>query len=204
MKRERKKKHWFFVLLLVCFLSGQAQNEEIYPERKDSQPEEMMKIMLGQINILGDYNGFGAWDTVPFLRGYETDEFLKYFSSKLKGEWKDAVDPNDLEIDGLVTDATRTKMGRDFYDLLYQKFTAPSGSKNYSVVVSERPYRATTTQVQIFVNDEVVFEQFLQPRYEVLEELSGMAVQAIQAFLMNYDEIMKEMMGEDMRGSGIY
>ena len=204
MKREQQKKYWIFILLLICFISGYAQNRNINSEQRDSIAEEMVKIMLGQINIFGDYNSFDGWDTIPYLRGYETDEFLKYYSSKLMGAKNDAIDPNDLEIDGLVTDATRTKMGRDFYDLFYQQFIAPPGAKNYAVVISERPYRATTTQVQIFVNDELVFEQFLQPRYEVLENLSAYAVETVQGFLMNYEEIMHEMNGEDMKGSGIY
>ena len=204
MKREWQKKHWFIVVLCFCFYPGWTQNEEVFPAKKDSVTEEMMKIMLGQINILGEYDGFGAWDTISYLRGYETDEFLKYYSSLLMGDKKDAIDPNDLEIDGLVTDATRTKMGRDFYDLFFQKFVAPPGVKNFNVVISERPYRATTTQVKISVNDNPVFEQFLQPRSDVLEDLTTMAVSIVQGYLVNYDAAMKELGGEDMKGSGIY
>ncbi len=113
---------------------------------------------------------------------------------------------NDTEIgiDGLLVDDTRTRMGKDFYDLFYTNWEAPPKAKDFTITISERPFRITTTMVLISINENTVFQQILQPRQEIIEALALDAVAITRDYLTNYEEIMRQLNGEDMEGSGIY
>ena len=114
-----------------------------------------------------------------------------------------AVDA-DLKIDGLLVDDTKTKSGKDFYDLFYQQWEAPAGAKNYTIFIIEKPFRLTTTMVEIMINETMVYQSFLQPRYDYIETLTAQAVSQTVLYLRNYEEIVRELDGNDRSGTGIY
>jgi curli production assembly/transport component CsgE len=110
----------------------------------------------------------------------------------------------EIEIDGLLVDDTKTKTGKDFYDLFYGSWEAPSGAKNYTITVSEKPFRLTSTQIIVSINENPVYQAILQPRQDIIEALSSDAITTTQSYLANYEEIMKQLNGDDMAGSGIF
>lgn len=110
----------------------------------------------------------------------------------------------EIEIDGLLVDDTKTKSGKDFYDLFYTGWEAPQGAKNYSITISEKPFRLTSTLIIVSINENVVYQSILQPRQDIIESQSEEAIYITQDYLANYEEIMKQINGEDLTGSGIY
>lgn len=110
----------------------------------------------------------------------------------------------DLEIDGLVVDETVTKAGRDFYQVFYNIWEAPPGAKNFTIEISEKPARGIATVVMIDINGQRVVEAPLQPRYDIVEQLAQQAAQRCYSYLLNYEDIQKQLSGEDLSGSGIY
>ena len=81
-----------------------------------------------------------------------------------------------LEIDGLVVDETRSKLGRDFYEAFYGLWTAPEGAFNFTVTIQERIVPNLGTRVIVQVNSETVYQMQLSPRYEVIEAVARQAV----------------------------
>ena len=110
----------------------------------------------------------------------------------------------EIEIDGFLVDDTKTKAGRDFYDLFYAGWEAPKSAKNYSITVTEKPFRLTSTLIVVSINDDIVYQDVVQPRQDLIENQVEDAVSVTQDYLTNYDEIMKQLNGEDLGGSGIY
>lgn len=110
----------------------------------------------------------------------------------------------DIEIDGLLFDETRTKSGKDFYDFFYTGWEAPVNARNYSIFITEKPYRLTTTMIEISINETMVYQSFLQPRSEYIEMLAEQAVAQTQMYLQNYEEIIRQLDGDDRSGTGIY
>ena len=110
----------------------------------------------------------------------------------------------EIEIDGLLVDDTKTKTGKDFYDLFYSSWVAPPGAKNYTITVSEKPFRLSSTQIVVSINENPVYQAILQPRQDIVEALSVDAISTTQSYLANYEEIMKQLNGDDMTGSGIF
>ncbi|SEU16990.1 curli production assembly/transport component CsgE [Draconibacterium orientale] len=110
----------------------------------------------------------------------------------------------EIEIDGLLIDETKTKNGRDFYDYFFRDWVPPQNAKNYSIFITEKPYRLTTTMIEIRINETLVFQSFLQPRSDIVEILSQQAVARTALYLQNYEEIVKQLEGADQSGSGIF
>jgi len=110
----------------------------------------------------------------------------------------------EIEIDGLLVDDTKTKTGKDFYDLFYSGWEAPKGAKNYTISVSEKPFRLNSTLIVVSINDNPVYQSVLQPRQDIVEGLSDDALSTTYSYLANYEEIQKQLNGDDMTGSGIF
>jgi hypothetical protein len=95
--------------------------------------------------------------------------------------------PNRLEINGMVVDETRSKHGRDFYDLFYTSWSEPEESYAYTIRIEEKPGRGRGTIIIVRVNDEIVYQSQLQPRYEVVEQTALQAVEQTYRIMQRYD-----------------
>ncbi len=112
---------------------------------------------------------------------------------------------DQIEIDRLIIDETISKAGYDFFELFNSYWTWPEPSKeSFILVIAERPYRGISTQVIISVNELIVFESFLQTRYDFLEYLAGLAAEQTIGYIINYEDIIKQLEGADAQGNGIF
>lgn len=130
-------------------------------------------------------------------------EALKKLFDQVINQPQKSTEP-EIEIDGLLVDDTKTKTGKDFYDLFYGNWVAPSGAKNFTITISEKPFRLTSTLIVVSINDTPVYQSVLQPRQDIVEGLSQDAISTTQNYLANYEEIMRQLNGDDMEGSGIF
>jgi|GEM_PF-6611518 len=111
---------------------------------------------------------------------------------------------NGLEIEGLVLDKTRTKLGRDFYDVFYSRWNPPEEIQGFNVTISEKPLPRMGTMVTVEINSRAVYRQRLTPRYAEIEQKAGQAVNVSLRYLYNYDQYQRQLSNEDLKGSGIY
>ena len=170
-------KQCFYILLMLTFaLTGAAQTDSL----KNNQ------------------------DTTQLKKAPESlQKLIEEVKAKTQQQQEESTDA-DIEIDGLLFDETKTKSGRDFYDFFYSRWEAPPGASNYSIFITEKPYRMMTTQIEVKINETLVFRSFLQPRTAYVEQLARQAVVRTRAYLANYEEIMRQLEGEDRSGSGIF
>lgn len=124
------------------------------------------------------------------------------------GNWsyqlQDSTSYNDIEIQGIIVDATQTKIGKDFYDLFYQQWSQVDNLPYQSITISEKALPQLGSQVTVQIDDQLIFQQVIQPRYEVIEQMVNYAVQRTYQYVINYDEMQKQLQGEDLKGTGIY
>lgn len=177
------------VSLLPAFykLTHKTLQEKIYQLLVDEKPEGFL-VIDNEVGVIG-----------------ENLERLYALKSKIeqeKEEEKNALD--GLEIQGLIVNETQTKIGSDFYDLFYSKWQEPQSSQSYTIIVSEEPAPGMGTRISVAVDENLIFQQRMQPRYEVIEEMSGYAVQAAAQYIANYEDIQKQLQGDDLAGSGIF
>jgi curli production assembly/transport component CsgE len=98
---------------------------------------------------------------------------------------QEIIDAEDtgLEIDGLIVDETRTRIGSDFYDLFYTNWEAPLQARNFTIVITEQPVPQMGTRITLRVNDQDVAQFMLQPRYEIIEQYAQQSVQFLRQHL---------------------
>lgn len=122
------------------------------------------------------------------------EEFREAFQSLVEEERRDSVQEKEqaeaeqqlfLELDGLVLDETRSKIGRDFYDIFYQKWEAPPNSSNYTITISEKPTPTLGSFISVGVNDQQIFQYRLQPRYEIIQQVAEYAVRVTYMHMKN-------------------
>ncbi|MFK8008980.1 MAG: CsgE family curli-type amyloid fiber assembly protein [Saprospiraceae bacterium] len=109
-----------------------------------------------------------------------------------------------IEIDGLILDETRSKIGRDFYELFYNRWNPPSGAKDFLITIREMPSRGLGARVSIEINENVVLYRFLQPRNGLIEEEANFTISYIKDYLIRSENLKQDMEAGDTMGSGIY
>lgn len=111
---------------------------------------------------------------------------------------------SDLEIDGLILDETRSKIGHDFYEYFYAGWSAPEKAKGFIITIRELPSRGIGAQIAVEVNNQTLTKQFLQPRADLIEGMAGQIVNLVKDHLNKLEDLNSQILSEDIQGSGIY
>ena len=169
----------------------------------------MKQICLILFFLITGFNAYTQPDSTILLQdtasAKEAPADLQKLIDEIEGQVKRQVSTDaDIEIDGLLFDETKTKSGRDFYDYFYNNWEAPPKARNYSIFVTEKPYRLMVTRIEVKINETTVFRSFLQPRADIVEQLAGYAVTQTRLYLANYEELMRQLESDDRSGTGIF
>lgn len=83
-----------------------------------------------------------------------------------------------LEINGVVLDDTKTKVGKDFYDQFYKAWNAHPVDTwpDHTIVISELPTFGRTTAIAVQLNGDELLQQNLFPNDDFLSELTRYTV----------------------------
>lgn len=73
-----------------------------------------------------------------------------------------------VEITGIVSDETKTKMGKDFYDTFYTEFSKLKVNSQKMIVVEEEMANTRTTRIRVRVDTEIITEFISKPDQEFL------------------------------------
>jgi len=130
----------------------------------------------------------------------------KYKASKQQGE----ISLNDenktitMDLGGIIIDETISKMGQDFYRYFNNNWNDPGTNENFNIYISEKPTPGMGNMIIIKINYEEIFKNRISPQQQVIESLAEYAINQSQQYIRNYEEITKQLEGEDMSGTGIY
>jgi curli production assembly/transport component CsgE len=123
---------------------------------------------------------------------------LAFLSSPILG-----AQSHDVEIDGLIIDQTKSKMGQDFASSFSLSWdTAAAG---YNIVIDEQVDFRAGSWVSIEINGDLVFKALLKPNAEEIENLVREAVEDCNEFLTSQNETGRNLEQEkDLKGNGIH
>jgi LysM repeat protein len=96
-----------------------------------------------------------------------------------------------LEINGLVINETRSKIGDQFFNVFYQHWETPEDAPDFMLTIEEKPMPSMGTLVTVLIDNRAVFQTKLQPRYQVIEQ------QARQAVTISYQTLMQRIETEN-------
>lgn len=157
-------------LLLAAALGGAPAARAQRPASRKAPPPAARKAPI-------------APDTTHQLSMQKTEEALRLLL-RADSVQRARVQPGmEAYAEGFVLDQTLTKPGRDFYELFYSAFQSSTGFRDYTIVLSERPIRGTSSLISMNVNDTELLEIPLPTRSEQLEEAVTAAVETARDFL---------------------
>ena len=111
--------------------------------------------------------------------------FFKRKAAKIE---EDAV----FELKGLTIDETKTKVGKDFYDLFYMQYSQLPDKSSGVVTISELPLRGTSGQINIQIEDKIVYSFMTNPSEDYLKEQLAASLKYIKEFNVKKNLIKNE------------
>ncbi|MCG8579635.1 MAG: curli production assembly/transport protein CsgE [Bacteroidales bacterium] len=90
------------------------------------------------------------------------------------------VDPPASEIDGIIMDETMSKSGRDFYEIFFANWQRPRGYRNFYIKIKEKPFRMNTTLIEVYLKEQLMYQQILKRRFDEVEQMTKQAVLVVQ------------------------
>lgn len=82
----------------------------------------------------------------------------------------------DLEISGIVLDDTKSKMGKDFYDIYYSKYNSAAINGKQIVQVEEQMSIGRNTIIKVTIDNRVIMEFITNPNEEYLTQKADDAI----------------------------
>lgn len=127
----------------------------------------------------------------------------------------------------LLLDNTRSKIGRDFYEAFFRHYAelpkvanpllAPGDTtakvtpnleldiNAFIITIDELPaFGAGTSVISVSLNDQLLWQNYIQARQEVLELYAFNAAEVINQYVLNYQEVQRSLESDDQKGTGIY
>jgi len=95
---------------------------------------------------------------------------------------KSSISESEIEITGLVIEDVKTKLGKDFYDYFYQKYTTSGAKYPFIVNITEKPSIGRGSKISIDVDDRIIFEFMTQPKDEYIQAAANQALRYINSY----------------------
>lgn len=129
----------------------------------------------------------------------------------------------------LLLDNTRSKIGRDFYEAFFRHYADLPKAANpllaltpgdttakvtpnleldinaFIITIEELPaFGAGTSIISVSLNDQLIWQNYIQARQDILEAYAFGAAELINQYVVNYQEVQRSLESDDQKGSGIY
>ncbi|UKB78692.1 curli production assembly/transport protein CsgE [Chryseobacterium sp. MEBOG07] len=122
-----------------------------------------------------------------YIRDEETQKLVAKDSLELNSDLfkkKTAKIEEDAayELRGLTIDETKTKVGKDFYDLFYMQYSQLPDKSSSAVTITELPLRGTSGQINIQIEDKIIYSFMTNPAEDYLKEQLTYSLKYIKEF----------------------
>jgi len=96
-----------------------------------------------------------------------------------------------FELRGIVTDDTKTKMGKDFYDKYYYKYNDIGINAKKIVVITEEYSFGRNTKISVSIDNTVIYDFLVRPDDEFLEAVAQESINATIYYLKDLEKQRK-------------
>ncbi|AZA46798.1 hypothetical protein EG346_00555 [Chryseobacterium carnipullorum] len=183
--------------LLISIKKGKSGN------LSNNQQSGKFSINPNEVKVLSEINvnleSKDALKAFLYVRDEETQKLIAkdsleinndLFRKKTAKAEEDAV----FELKGLTIDETKTKVGKDFYDIFYMQYSQMSDKSSGAVTISELPLRGTSGQISIQIDDKVIYSFMTNPNEDYLNEQLAATLKYIKEFNAKKNLIKNEFM----------
>lgn len=159
-------------------------------------PNQKKDLSKTQINISPDDQ------TILLLLIYDEDKNLlakdriEYGQNQEKKNESPAYDkPNDgIMMMGIISDQTKTRIGKDFYDYFYTAYNKLKINTAKVVSIEEELTFARTTKIAVKIDSDSISEFITKPDEEFLTYMADDSVKKVFEYLKNAEKQSKQIM----------
>lgn len=140
----------------------------------NTTPQERIIILLliydANKKIIGNsryvYNDYKDQDSIK-------KELFNTFSQQKENTTK-AITPSyeKISFKGIVVDETKTKAGKDFYQLYYTNYLSQNINSEHIITITESITMGNNTKIAIQTGGNIIYEFFVQTKYDFLKSMS--------------------------------
>lgn len=87
-----------------------------------------------------------------------------------------------FELKGLTIDDTKTKIGKDFYDLFYLEYSKLPEKYGSAVTISELPSIGRSSQISVIIDDRNLYSFFSNPAEDFLKDQAGLVIKILSDY----------------------
>lgn len=117
---------------------------------------------------------------------------LELNGSLFKNTTAKVEDDAVYELKGLTIDETKTKIGKDFYDMFYIQYSQLPDKSGSPITITELPLRGTSGQINIQIDDKIIYSFMTNPGEDYLKEQLGFSLKYIKEFTTKKNLIKNE------------
>lgn len=121
----------------------------------------------------------------------ENDEMVGKDRIIVEEKKSDVLKKNEaeLEITGIVSDDTKTKVGKDFYDIYFSKYNSEAIKGNQIVLIEEQLNIGRTTILKITIDNKLISEFIANPNEEFLYQKAEEAIQITKKYFKDLEKL---------------
>lgn len=165
------------------------------------EPNQTMELSQTSINLSEND------EVVIFLLIYEEENLVgkKIVNLSTSNNLKKTVKPKEesltidvdnasedgVEIRGLVTDETRTKFGREFYEAFANRYREDGVNAAKVIVVEEKFSLGRRTIIEVKIDDNLVYQFLIKPDPESIRKHSESCLRYVKRYLIREKENAK-------------
>lgn len=157
------------------------------------QPDETKQLSEININIKKK----DAVKVFLYIKDEQTQKLLSKDSLEINAQKFEnkisKVNENDLfEIKGLTIDETKTKVGKDFYDIFYLMYSNANEKSSSAVTINELPTIGRSSQISVVVEDKTLYSFVSNPAEDFLKEQANLTMKIIKDYFQKKTLIKNE------------
>ena len=171
--------------LLVSIKKGNGGN------LSNNQQSGKFSVNPNEVKVLSEINvnieSKDALKAFLYIREEETQKLvakdsLELNSDLFKNKTARIEEDTASELRGLTIDETKSKVGKDFYDLFYMQYSQLPDKSSSVVTITELPLRGTSGQINIQIEDKVIYSFMTNPGEDYLNEQLAYSLKYIKEF----------------------
>lgn len=112
------------------------------------------------------------------------------------------VPAEETEVNGLIIDQTRTRIGQDFYREFCTLWGEPKSDFRYNISINEIPDARWGSLIIVTVNGQEAYRNTLRPRSGLVEEEAPKAIERAKSYLAYLIRTNGNHDTADIRGNG--
>ncbi len=151
------------------------------------EPGEIKTLSRLQINISKEQN----IKAYLYIRDEEENRLITKDSVEIDNRQASVVKERSLmNISGVVVDESKTKMGRDFYDLFYSVYHQYPNKFNFVITITELPFRGLTSKVQVNVQQNTIYEFLGNPNEEYIKHQVAVSLSRLSQYAQSNPNVL--------------